>query len=93
MTNAAVAQMVKGVEGDEITLKYKDGEKKIMVTPQTVIVTYVPGNKDELKPGAKIFIAGAQQEGRRHARSRLHLGRPRRRHAADVSGSAEAVAR
>jgi hypothetical protein len=62
MTNAAVAQMVKGVEGDEITLKYKDGEKKIVVTPQTVIVTYVPGSKDELKPGAKIFIAGAQKK-------------------------------
>ena len=62
MTNAAVAQMVKGVEGDEITLKYKDGEKKIIVTPQTVIVTYVPGNKDELKPGAKIFIAAANKK-------------------------------
>ena len=62
MTNAAVAQMVKGVEGDEITLKYKDGEKKIIVTPQTVIVTYVPGSKDELKPGAKIFIVGAAKK-------------------------------
>src|SRR5687767_4718678 len=59
MTNAAVAQMVKGVDGDVITLKYKDGEKKIIVTPQTVIVTYVPGDKSELKSGAKIFIAGA----------------------------------
>jgi hypothetical protein len=62
MTNATVAQMVKGVQGDEITLKYKDGEKKIVVTPETVIVTYVPGSKDELKPGAKIFIAGAQKK-------------------------------
>ncbi|MFL6796256.1 MAG: hypothetical protein ACJ8F3_02460 [Xanthobacteraceae bacterium] len=62
MTNATVATMVKGVQGDEITLKYKDGEKKIIVTPQTVIVTFVPGNKDELKPGAKIFIAGAQKK-------------------------------
>ena len=42
MTNATVAQMVKGVSGDEITLKYKDGEKKIVVVPETVIVTYVP---------------------------------------------------
>ncbi len=32
-------------------------------------MTYVPGDKDELKPGAKIFIAGADQEGRRHARA------------------------
>jgi hypothetical protein len=62
MTNATVAQMVKGVEGDVITLKYKDGEKKIVVTPQTEIVTYVPGSKDELKPGAKIFIAGAAKK-------------------------------
>jgi hypothetical protein len=62
MTNATVATMVKGVSGDEITLKYKDGEKKIVVTPETVIVTYVPGNKDELKPGAKIFIAGANKK-------------------------------
>ena len=62
MTNAAVTQMVKHVDGDVITLKYKDGEKKVVVTPQTVIVTYVPGDKGELKPGAKIFIAGAAKK-------------------------------
>jgi hypothetical protein len=62
MTNAAVAQMVKGVEGDEITLKYKDGEKKIVVVPSTIIVTYVPADKSELKPGAKIFIAAAKKK-------------------------------
>ena len=62
MTNATVAQMVKGVAGDEITLKYKDGEKKIVVAPDTAIVTYVPGDKSELKPGAKIFIAAANKK-------------------------------
>jgi hypothetical protein len=62
MTNATVAQTVKGVSGDEITLKYKDGEKKIHVTPETAIVTYVPGDKSELKPGAKIFIAAANKK-------------------------------
>jgi hypothetical protein len=62
MTNATVAQMVKGVEGDEITLKYKDGEKKIVVVPSTIIVTYVPADKSELKPGAKIFIAAANKK-------------------------------
>jgi hypothetical protein len=62
MTNATVAQMVKSVDGDVITLKYKDGEKKIVVTPQTVIVTYVPGDKSELKPGSKIFIAAAAKK-------------------------------
>jgi hypothetical protein len=62
MTNATVAQMVKGVEGNEITLKYKDGEKKILVTPETAIVTFVPGDRSELKPGAKIFIAAANKK-------------------------------
>jgi hypothetical protein len=36
-----------------ITLKYKEGEKKIVVVPETMIVTYVPGDKSELKPGSK----------------------------------------
>jgi len=62
MTNATVGQMVKAVAGDEITLKYKDGEKKIVVAPDTVIVTYLPGDKSELKPGAKIFIAAANKK-------------------------------
>jgi hypothetical protein len=61
MTNATVAQLVKDVDGQTITLKYKDGEKKIVVTGDTAIVTYVPGTKDELKPGAKIFVAGARK--------------------------------
>ena len=61
MTNATVAQMVKGVEGNEITLKYKDGEKKIVVAQNTSIVSYVPADKSELKPGAKIFIAAAKK--------------------------------
>ena len=59
MTNATVTQMVKEVSGPTITLRYKDGEKKIVVTDDTAIVTYVPGSTAELKPGAKIFIAGA----------------------------------
>ena len=62
MTNAAVAQMVKAVDGDEITVKYKGGEKKIVVLPQTRIVTFVPGDKSELKPGVKIFIAAARKK-------------------------------
>ena len=62
MTNATVAQMVKAVDGQTITLKYKDGEKKIVVVPETAIVTYVPGSKDELKPGAKIFIGAAAKK-------------------------------
>jgi hypothetical protein len=61
MTNANVEQLVAGVDGQTLTLKYKDGEKKIITTPETVIVTYMPGDKGELKPGAKIFVGAAKK--------------------------------
>ena len=41
---------------------YKDGEKKLVVTPETVVVSYVMGSKDELKPGTKIFVAAAKKQ-------------------------------
>jgi hypothetical protein len=62
MTNATVDQMVTAKDGNTITLKYKDGEKKIVVGPDCPIVTYKPGDKTELKPGAKVFIAAATKE-------------------------------
>jgi hypothetical protein len=62
MTNANVALSVKGINGPEFTLKYKDGEKKVIVPPDTPVVTYAPGDKNELKPGAKIFIAAATKQ-------------------------------
>jgi hypothetical protein len=61
MTNANVEQMVTGIDGQTLTMKYKDGEKKIIVLADTPIVTYVIGDKSELKPGAKIFIAAAKK--------------------------------
>jgi hypothetical protein len=61
MTNATVEQ-VTSVGEHEINLKYKDGEKKIVVGPECPIVTYSPGDKAELKPGAKIFINAAVKE-------------------------------
>ena len=60
MTNANVEQTVAGVDGQMLSVKYKDGEKKLLVTPETVVVTYVPGSKDDLKPGTKIFVAAAK---------------------------------
>jgi hypothetical protein len=62
MTNATVDNMVTGTDGRNITVKYKDGEKKIVVPPDAPIVKYVPGNKDELKAGAKIFIVAAVKQ-------------------------------
>jgi hypothetical protein len=64
MTNGALQTSVAGVDGQTLTVKYKvqnkpDEEKKIVVTPKTIIATTVPGTKDDLKPGLKVFVAGA----------------------------------
>jgi hypothetical protein len=61
MTNANVDQTVNGNDGQTLSVKYKDGEKKILVTPETAVVTYVPGSKDDLKPGIKIFVGAAKK--------------------------------
>ena len=55
MTNATVAQTFAGNDGQTLTIKYKDGEKKVVVSPDTPVVTYVPADKSELKPGAKVI--------------------------------------
>jgi hypothetical protein len=62
MTNANVEQTVAGVDGPVLSVKYKDGEKKLMVTPDTVVVTYIIGDKSDLKPGTKIFVAAGKKQ-------------------------------
>lgn len=62
MTNANVEQAVTGVDGQTLSVKYKDGEKKLLVTPETVVVTYEMGKKEEVQPGTKIFVAAAKKQ-------------------------------
>jgi hypothetical protein len=62
MTNAIVDTTVAGVDGQTIMVKYKDGEKKVIVPPNTPIVAYAPGDKGELKPGVQIIIFGAAKQ-------------------------------
>jgi hypothetical protein len=62
MTNANVATTVAGKDGQDILVKYKDGEKKVIVPPGTPIAKYVPGSAADLKVGAKIFVGGAKKE-------------------------------
>jgi hypothetical protein len=59
MTNGTVDQTVAGVDGRMVIVKYKDGEKKIIVPPDARILAYQSGDKSELKPGAHIAIVRA----------------------------------
>ncbi len=88
MTNGAVEQTAASADGQVLTLKYKDGEKKIVVSPDTPIVVYVPGEKSELKAGAPIFISAATKTAGRHADHAARECRPRRR-PADVTLSSQ----
>jgi hypothetical protein len=59
MTNANIEQSVSGVDGPVLSVKYKGGEKKLLVTPETIVVTFYPGDRAELKPGTKIWAGPA----------------------------------
>jgi hypothetical protein len=67
---------VAGTDGEIILVKYKDGEKKVVVPPDTPIVAFVAGEKSELKPGAKIIIFSAtrKEDGTLEA-ARVNVGR------------------
>jgi hypothetical protein len=59
MTNGTVDQAVASVDGRVVIVKYKDGEKKIIVPPDARILAYQAGDKGELKPGVHIAIVRA----------------------------------
>jgi hypothetical protein len=62
MTNGAVGQTVSSVDGPVITVKFKDGEKKVIVGPNVPIVRYEIGDRSELKPGAAVSAAAATKK-------------------------------
>lgn len=57
MTNATVANIVDIDNARRMTLKYKDGEKVITVPPNVPIVTFEPGSREMLRPGAHVMFS------------------------------------
>ena len=62
MTNGFVGAKVAAKDGETLTVKYKEGEKKVIVGPDTVIQAVAPGNKDELKAGAQIIVMQSEKQ-------------------------------
>jgi hypothetical protein len=77
MTNGSTAgSPVKGIEGSTITIKYKEGEKRIVVPPNTPIFRYVIGSPSDLKPGAHFTIqAASKKPDGSYEASRINVGR------------------
>jgi hypothetical protein len=74
MTNASIESVAQVTGGNELVLKYKDGEQKILVTPTTQYFTFAPGTKDDLKPGERIFTS-AKPDGSRFVASRIAVSK------------------
>lgn len=75
MTNGTVDATVGSVEGQTFTVKYKDGDKKIVIAPDSVIRAYMAGNKDELKPGANVATFAVKKPDGTFETARINVGR------------------
>jgi hypothetical protein len=76
MTNGAVGNIVSSVDGPIVSVKYKDGEKKIIVGGDTPIVRYEVGSKDDLKAGAAFsVVAATKQVDGTFTAARINVGR------------------
>jgi hypothetical protein len=61
MTNANVESTVVSNDGQELVMKYKDGEKKVVVPPNTAVVMFAPATVADIKAGQKFFVPNAKK--------------------------------
>ena len=76
MTNGTVGAAVTSVNGPVVTVKYKDGEKNIVVGPDVPVVRYEIGSLSDLKPGVAFSVlAAAKQPDGSFNVGRINVGR------------------
>jgi len=75
MTNATVAESVVGNDGHTLLVKYKEGEKKVLVSHDTPVVTYVPGDRSDLKAGSNIIAFVKKLPDGSYETNRVNVGR------------------
>lgn len=74
MTNATVADLARSPDGRTLTLRYKDGEKTVIIPNGVPVVTFRPGDRALIVPGAKVFIV-AEPKDDQFTVKRLLIGR------------------
>jgi hypothetical protein len=75
MTNATIASVADQADGRALTLKYKDGENRIIVPKDVPIVTFAPGDRSLLAPGARILLSVVKQPDGTLTASRAVVGK------------------
>jgi hypothetical protein len=74
MTNANVANVVNMGKDRVLTVQYKGGEKKVLVPENAAVVSFMPANRSELKPGASIFLVSQRQPDGSLTAARVNVG-------------------
>jgi hypothetical protein len=64
MTNATVADVAALAQGRQLRLRYKDGEKTVHVPADVPVVTFKPGDRALLVPGAKVMVTAQLRDGK-----------------------------
>jgi hypothetical protein len=75
MTNATVAKIVDVDNARRLTLAYKDGEKVVTVAPNVPIVTFEPGTREMLRPGAHVMLGATVRPDGSLTASRVSVGK------------------
>jgi len=75
MTNATVVEVVDVGAGRRMTLRYKDGEKVVTVPPAVPIVTFQPGSREMVVPGAHVILSATVRPDGTLAATRMSVGK------------------
>jgi RNase P/RNase MRP subunit p29 len=75
MTNATVSEVVAHETARKLTLKYKDGEQVVVVPPGTPVVTFEPGDRAMLVPGAHVMLGATKQPDGKLTAGRVNVGK------------------
>ena len=75
MTNGTVADTVTAVNGPNLTMKYKDGEKKLVIGPDATVITTVATDKADLKVGAELVTTATKNEDGTYSTARITVGK------------------
>ena len=74
MTNATAYDVI-GTQGRTLTLKFKGGEEKLVVPPNVLVITYVPGDVSMLKPGAHANFSAVREQDDSYVANRVQVGK------------------
>ncbi|HUQ76256.1 MAG TPA: hypothetical protein VM183_16140 [Burkholderiales bacterium] len=74
MTNANVANVTSMGNDRVLTVQYKGGEKKVLVNDTTAVVSFVPTDRSQLKPGAAVFMTAERQSDGSLSTPRVNVG-------------------